>query len=126
MLSTRASYLPSLITVLLTAFLTACAQYDSERGVEVNWDQATLDGFQIGSTTRGQVMAELGPPSQLVSLGDETVLYYLNESSQGQGLILVVYNRFDITARYDRAVFIFDSHDVLADYSGWVVPANED
>jgi hypothetical protein len=106
--------------------LTACAQYDSERGVEVNWDQATLDRFQEGVTTRGEVMAELGPPSQLVSLGDETVLYYLNESSQGEGLILVVYNRFDITARYDRAVFIFDENDLLADYSGWIAASDEE
>ncbi|WP_439107156.1 hypothetical protein [Congregibacter sp.] len=106
--------------------LTACAQYDSERGVEVSWSQETLNSFQEGVTTRGQVMAALGPPSQLVSLGDETVLYYLNESSEGQGLILLVYNRFDLTARYDRAVFIFDEDDVLADYSGWIVPADED
>lgn len=113
--------------VVLTALsLTACAQYGSERGVEVNWDQAALDGFQQGVTTRSEVMAELGPPSQLLSLGDETVLYYLNESSQGQGLILLVYNRFDMSARYDRAVFIFDENDLLSDYSGWVVPADED
>ncbi|EAQ96973.1 hypothetical protein [Congregibacter litoralis] len=106
--------------------LTACAQYDSERGVEVNWDPATLDSFQVGTTTRAEVMATLGPPSQLVSLGDETVLYYLNEASRGQGLILLVYNRFDITARYDRAVFIFDDQDMLADYSGWVTSDEED
>lgn len=111
-----------LLTVLL---LGACAQYDSERGVEVNWDQATLDSFREGVTTRGDVMARLGPPSQLVSLGDETVLYYLNESARGQGLILLAYNRFNMTARYDRAVFIFDENDILADYSGWVAPADE-
>ncbi|WOJ94619.1 hypothetical protein R0135_05500 [Congregibacter variabilis] len=114
------------LIVLAVLLLTACAQYDSERGVEVNWDKATLDSFQEGVTTRSQVMAELGPPSQLVSLGDESVLYYLNESSQGQGLILLLYNRFDMSARYDRAVFIFDEDDLLSDYSGWVVPADED
>ncbi|EED33512.1 hypothetical protein NOR53_985 [gamma proteobacterium NOR5-3] len=30
-----------------------------------------------------------------------------------------------MTARYDRAVFIFDENDILADYSGWVAPADE-
>ncbi|WP_439102205.1 hypothetical protein [Congregibacter sp.] len=111
---------------LALALLTACAQYDSERGVEVNWDPATMDSFEVGTTTRAQVMAKLGPPSQLVSLGDETVLYYLNEASRGQGLILLVYNRFDITARYDRAVFIFDENDMLADYSARVTSTDED
>ncbi|MDP5053447.1 MAG: hypothetical protein NWP69_06645 [Congregibacter sp.] len=105
--------------------LTACAQYGSERGVEVNWDPSTLERFESGVTTRAQVMAALGPPSQLLSLGDETVLYYLNESSKGQGLILGVYNRFDVTARYDRAVFIFDANDLLGDYSGWITADDE-
>ena len=68
-------------------------------------------------------MAALGPPSQLVNLGDESVLYYLNEAAQGEGLILLVYNRFDVLTRYDRAVFIFDEGDRLSDFSGYITPA---
>ncbi len=67
-------------------------------------------------------MAALGPPSQLVNLGDESVLYYLNEDAQGEGIILLVYNRFEISTRYDRAVFIFDAEDLLTDFAGHVTP----
>ena len=109
-----------LLSFFLGSLFAGCAQYDSERGVDVNWNARTLASFEAGRSTRADVMNALGPPSQLVSLGDETVLYYLNESSRGQGLILVLYNRFDITARYDRAVFIFDEQDLLSDYSGWI------
>lgn len=115
-----------LSVMVLALFLTACAQYKSERGVEVAWDESTLASFEQGVTTRGDVMEALGPPSQLLSLGDETVLYYLNESSNGKGLILVLYNRFEVDADYDRAVFIFDADDRLADYSGWIAPSDAD
>ena len=116
-----------LLAPLLVGLLAlgGCAQYSEERGVEVNWDPAILAGFERGVSTRGDVMAALGPPSQLVNLGDETVLYYLNESSRGRGVILIVYNRFEIEADYDRAVFIFDADDRLTDFSGWIAPDDE-
>ncbi len=113
------------LLVLSIVLLAGCAQYESERGVTVNWDPAALSGFEKGVSTRADVMAALGPPSQLVSLGGETVLYYLNESASGRGLILVVYNRFEIDANYDRAVFIFDADDRLTDFSGWIEPREE-
>lgn len=112
--------------LVLAMALASCAQYQSERGVDVAWDAGTLASFEQGVTTRGEVMKVLGPPSQLLSLGDETVLYYLNESSSGKGLILVLYNRFEIDADYDRAVFIFDANDRLTDYSGWIAPSDDD
>lgn len=112
----------SLSFALSFVCLAGCAQFDSERGVRVNWDPTTLNSFTRGVSTRAEVMAALGPPSQLVSLGDETVLYYLNESTRGRGLTLLVYSRFEVDANYDRAVFIFDSNDRLSDYSGWIEP----
>jgi outer membrane protein assembly factor BamE (lipoprotein component of BamABCDE complex) len=113
------------LSIFLSTLLSGCAQFDSDRGVEVNWSAQTLASFKKGVTSRADVMAALGPPSQLVSLGDETVLYYLNESTRGTGLILLVYNRYDLQARYDRAVFIFDSEDRLSDYAGWITPDDE-
>lgn len=107
------------------AALSACAQYDSQRGVEVRWADSALQRFERGVTTRADVMDALGPPSQLVHLGDETVLYYLNEDARGRGLLLVVYNRFDITTRYDRAVFIFDADGRLTDFAGSTVSADD-
>lgn len=102
---------------LLACILTACAQYNSQRGVEVTWDPAVLEGLVAGETTRAQVLERLGPPSQLIALDGETVLYYLYERSRGNGLILVAYNRFDIATRYDRAVFFFDENDRLTEYA---------
>ena len=119
------SFSPRLLwlAALLVA-LGGCARYGSERGVDVTWSAEALAQFERGVTTRSEVMAALGPPSQLVHLGDESVLYYLNEDARGEGLILVLYNRFEVTTRYDRAVFIFDANDRLSDFAGHVVPAS--
>jgi outer membrane protein assembly factor BamE (lipoprotein component of BamABCDE complex) len=111
---------------LFIAAVSGCAQYSSERGVDVTWHDGALSQFQRGVTTRADVMSALGPPSQLVNLGDETVLYYLNEDAQGEGLILLLYNRFNIDTRYDRAVFIFDDSDRLSDFAGSTDAANRD
>mgnify|MGYP001551001717 FL=1 len=106
----------------LLALTAGCAQYENKRGVEVTWQPEVLERFQTGTTTRREVLAELGPPSQVISLDGETVLYYLYERSDGDGLILVVYNRFKVDTRYDRAVFFFDENDRLTDYATRIAP----
>ena len=111
--------LPSALLVL-AVLLSGCARYSSQRGVDITWQAAALEQFEPGVTTRSVVMAALGPPSQLVSLGDESVLYYLNEDARGEGLVLVLYNSFRIRTRYDRAVFIFDANERLQDFAGHV------
>jgi outer membrane protein assembly factor BamE (lipoprotein component of BamABCDE complex) len=122
MTPTPRRFLPVLLAL---AALAGCAQYDNSRGVEVTWQTATLDDLRRGETTRAQVLDRLGPPSQVIALGDETVLYYLNEQADGRGLLLVVYNRFDVETRYDRAIFFFDENDTLTDYSTWIRPAGD-
>jgi outer membrane protein assembly factor BamE (lipoprotein component of BamABCDE complex) len=107
---------------LLVAFVTltlsgGCAQYDNQRGVDVSWQASVTDTLVKGQSTRQDVLTKLGPPSQIIALQDETALYYLFEHAEGNGLILVVYNRFDTQTRYDRAVFFFDENDVLSDYA---------
>ncbi len=104
--------------------LAGCAQYTDKRGVEVTWDPATLGSFSVGETTRNNVLASLGPPSQVISMDDETVLYYLYERRAGTGLILIVYNRFDVDTRYDRAVFFFDGDDKLTEFSSKIHDEN--
>ena len=103
-------------------FVGGCAQFVSESGVDVTWDESTVSQFERGVTTRTQVLDTLGPPSQVVAMGDESVLYYLNESSRGQGLVTFVYNRFELNAAYDRAVFIFGSDGVLNEFSTYIAP----
>lgn len=107
---------------VVLGLLAACAQYENRRGVEVAWDQATVAAFQRGETTRQEVMTRLGPPSQLIALGDETVLYYLMEQSRGDGLVLILYNRMQIDTEYDRAVFFFDDDDILTEFSTYITP----
>ena len=102
---------------LLVLALQGCAQYENRRGVDVTWQPEALGMLEKGSTTRREVLAEFGPPSQVISLEGETVLYYLYERSRGDGLILVLYNRVKVDTRYDRAIFFFDESDVLTDYA---------
>ncbi len=114
------------IGCLFAVLLTACAQYTDNRGVEVTWQPAVLDAFEVGVTTRSEVLTELGPPSQIISLDDETVLYYLYEKSEGEGFILIVYNRFEVETEYDRAVFFFDGNDRLTEFSSHIAPPDDD
>ena len=108
----------TLIALICCAALTAsCAQFDSRRGVEVPAQAAAGLTFTKGETTRAEVLDRLGPPSQVIALDDETALYYLLEKTHGQGLLLLVFNRVDISARYDRAIFFFDARDRLTDYA---------
>ena len=106
----------------VVVLLAGCAQYTDKRGVEVTWQPQTIEQLKKGESTRNDVLALLGPPSQVISIGDETVLYYLFEKSTGEGYILIVYNRFDRGTEYDRAVFFFDSNDVLTEYATHINP----
>ena len=102
---------------LLTIVLGGCAQYENKRGVEVTWQESVTSHLTRGETTRKEALALLGPPSQVISLDDETVLYYLFERSKGDGVILIVYNRMKIETHYDRAVLFFDENDILTDFA---------
>ena len=78
----------------------------------------------MGRTTRADVVAALGPPSQLISLNDGTVLYYLNERGTGFGVVLIFFNWVRQKTSFDRAIFFFDNEQVLTEYafSGEVNP----
>jgi outer membrane protein assembly factor BamE (lipoprotein component of BamABCDE complex) len=113
------------LLAICTAFLGACAQFESKRGVEVNWQADVTNHLVTGKSTRQDVLALLGPPSQVIALNDESVLYYLFEHAEGEGLILIVYNRMHIDTRYDRAIFFFDKHDVLTEFSTRLYPTDQ-
>ena len=115
-----------LITLTVCAtLLGACAQFESKRGVEVNWQDTVTNELVNGTSTRKDVLTLLGPPSQVIALGGETALYYLFEHSEGEGLILIVYNRMRINTRYDRAIFFFDEDDTLTEFATRLSPADE-
>ena len=103
--------------ILACLLLTGCAQYENKRGVEVTWQDDVTSQLITGQSTRRDVLSLLGPPSQVISLEEETVLYYLFERSKGNGLILIVYNRMKIDTHYDLAILFFDENDILTDYA---------
>jgi outer membrane protein assembly factor BamE (lipoprotein component of BamABCDE complex) len=105
---------------------TGCVRFDSKRGVHVAWQEAVLARFKVGETHRQDVLKALGPPSQIIALERETVLYYLFEKTRGEGMILILYNQVDIDTDYDRAVFFFDSNDLLTEFSSYIRPDNTD
>lgn len=95
-----------------------CISSRSDRGLEPTWRELEPGGLERGRTTRAEVLERLGPPSQILSLGGgRTAFYYLRESNQGSGLVLLVYNRREERTRYDRAVFFFDEQDLLSEYA---------
>ncbi|MEM8562049.1 MAG: outer membrane protein assembly factor BamE [Pseudomonadota bacterium] len=106
-----------LAVCVITMLVAGCAQYSNKRGVEVTWQDTVTQNLVPGKSTRKDVLALLGPPSQVISLENESVLYYLFERSKGNGIILIVYNRMAIETNYDRAILFFDANDVLTDYA---------
>jgi len=83
----------------------------------VTWQDTVTDKLVRGQTTREEALRLLGPPSQVISMEEETVLYYLFERSKGEGVILIVFNRMKIDTDYDRAVLFFDENDILTDFA---------
>ncbi len=101
--------------------LSGCVNVSSERGVEKRWGKEDMANASVqwtqGKTTKSQVLKDLGPPSQVVEVGDETVFYYLREKVSGRGLIFLIYNDVRVEAGYDRAIFFFDRQGRLNDFA---------
>lgn len=108
---------PLAVTLLLALLASGCIRTRAERGLEPVWASLEDDAFERGRTTRADVLARLGVPSQVLTVGEGTALYYLQERLAADGLILLVYNQRDEELRYDRAVFFFDKDGVLTDYA---------
>ena len=101
--------------------MASCINATSERGVEPLWSaemsEPASERWMVGKTSKRQILKELGPPSQVVTLGDETVFYYLRENMKVNGLVLLVYNNVRVSAEYDRAIFFFNKKGVLTEQS---------
>ncbi len=102
---------------LLVAALAGCANWNEDAGVDNHWRAATTPQWQAGDSTADDVMAVLGPPSQIVNLGDRVVYYYLRENISGNGYYFLIYNTTNSRTSYDRAIFFFDSNGLLERYS---------
>ena len=89
-----------------------CSRTDNTTGVENSWRDPTFTAT-VGSTTEADVLEALGPPSQIINLGDQTVFYYIKENFRSDRLLLIIYNQTERRTIYDRAVFFFDRTGVL-------------
>jgi hypothetical protein len=103
---------------------SGCANWDGYAGVQNAWRDAEVPEWKPGETTAAEVISFLGPPSQLIPMHEETVLYYMREGKDGKALLLLVWNTGTQTTEYDRAIFIFDKKGVLKNfaYSNEVLP----
>jgi len=100
---------------LIIILLVGCVNYSRESGVENLWRQS--QNFTNGKTTTKQILSALGPPSQVLALGDKTIYYYLKEEVTREGLILLIYNTTKEITLFDRAIFIFTEQGILEDFS---------
>jgi outer membrane protein assembly factor BamE (lipoprotein component of BamABCDE complex) len=107
----------AILALLLATQLGGCVRTVSERGVPPTWRSMSEDSLVRGETTRAELLALLGPPSQVITHGAGEIFYYLHEEASTRGLILVVYNTSETDTRYDRAIFFFDAQGVLQDYA---------
>ena len=106
-----------LFALLLGFTLSGCANYGAVDGVDNLWREVPIDEFEKGVTTQAEVLELLGPPSQLISLQEQTVFYYLTEEMSGHGKIFIVWNQASAKSQYDRAIFFFNMDGVLQEFA---------
>jgi len=106
--------LPLLAAVVL---VTGCVRYQSLDGVENLWRELPVERIEAGRTTQADILDWLGPPSQIIALGEQTVFYYLSQKQSGDAKILILWNQASDRTRYDRAVFFFGPDGVLTEYA---------
>jgi hypothetical protein len=101
----------------LAFVLFGCATKQSQLGVQNRWRDPEMPTFEKGRATQSDVMRELGPPSQVIALHDQTLFYYLREQFASRAMYLIIYNHTRERITYDRAIFFFNKDGVLADFA---------
>jgi len=111
---------PKVWLTVLTCWIVigfGCVSRQSQMGVENLWRMDPPPTFEAGKTTQSQVMESLGPPSQVIALGDQTLFYYLRENQKFQSFSVIIYAQSRERINYDRAIFFFDHDGVLVDFA---------
>ena len=103
--------------MLFVFMLAGCTSDRGYSGVDNVWRSTNPPVWEVGKTTEMDVIAALGPPSQLIGLEKETVYYYLREQRRAIGVFLLVYNWKNQKLVYDRAIFFFDKNGKLTKHS---------
>lgn len=109
----------SLLSLFLLSLVVTggCVSKNAQQGVENRWRGENVPVFKIGETAEHDVLTALGPPSQLINLGNRTVFYYLQEQKKTRTAILIIYNQTREKITYDRAIFFFNQQGKLTDFS---------
>ncbi|MDA8752828.1 hypothetical protein N9M39_01575 [Halieaceae bacterium] len=110
------NYLAVLLLATCT-FLAGCATWNEDAGVDNHWRSDSAPEWSVGETSADEVMASFGPPSQIITVGEQVVYYYLRENISGSGYFFLLYNRKQTRTVYDRAIFFFDAAGYLTRYS---------
>ena len=113
----RYANLRRILILSIAVLLTGCVSFGATDGVDNLWRDVPADAFEKSITTQADVLELLGPPSQLISLKDQIVFYYLTEEMSGEGKIFIVWNQASAKSKYDRAIFFFDAGGVLQEFS---------
>jgi hypothetical protein len=103
------------VSLIIVGLVCGCVSY--ERGAGLDWRGDAGLSFAPGHTTESDVLTALGPPSQMISLGERSAFYYLREKTRGRAAVFVFYNRMTEDIRYDTAVFFFDARGVLTHWA---------
>lgn len=105
------------VLVLVMIGAAGCVSRQSEMGVDNLWRGDPAPTFEIGLTTQSDVMDLLGPPSQVIALGERTLFYYLREQQKFESFSLIVYAQSKEQIGYDRAIFFFNPDGTLQDFA---------
>jgi hypothetical protein len=100
----------------LVATLSGCVSSNELAGVDNVWRDPSV-AFTDGISTTDDVLKALGPPSQVIALGERTVFYYVREKSAQKAYVTFIYNVINATVTYDRAAFFFDGKGILTAHS---------
>jgi hypothetical protein len=106
-----------MVALGVLAAASGCVNRKSQMGVENLWRVDPAPTFEIGKTTQSDVMDALGPPSQVIALGDQTLFYYLREQQNFESFSLIIYAQSRERILYDRAIFFFDPKGKLTDFA---------
>lgn len=127
------------MALLSLAGLTGCVMlrghYDRPIDIE------KVQQIEIGVTTKAEVLALLGPPTEIESRDIVNVQGLIDDTSvnrlvsprffryrygraNGAALILVLFNYIDADVKFDTAMVFFDENDVV-EYVSWVEDTRE-
>jgi hypothetical protein len=126
------------LALIPALWVSGCAYLSVSGGFGPVLDAETIGRIVPGTTTKGEVLALLGPPAEFLrsevlgALGDESArvsgsvalgnraqdaFSYQRDVVWGAGTVLLLYNRVRVNAETDLLVIFFDEEDRVRELS---------